>query len=234
MAPAGLGPGDLEPLRALVGDGALDYVLVIGSFHFVNRIADLLHVDSEALPERLRRYEWLRRLGVRAASRLIGRMDLAVRPYEVTYAQAVDQIAPACARALRRPLREELMPLAPRPKLIEVLRLALEERDVRSFLTRPTLVRVQRTVEAALPAGAEDSEGFHPRPADPVEAFAFVGTRYAHRTTEEMIDALRVAGHADVGILDLAIAIADANQWARMHRLLGLAPELFYLDAPGA
>lgn len=217
-----------------MGGGALDYVLVIGSFHFVNRIADLLHVDPEALPERLRRFEWLRRLGVRAASRLIGRMDLAVRPYEVTYAQAIDQIAPLFARAPRRPLREELKPLAPSPKLIEVLRLALEERDQRSFLTRETLLRVQRTVEAALPAAAEDSEGFHPRPADPVEAFAFVGTRYAYRTTEAMIGALRAAGHADVGILDLAIAIADANQWARMHRLLGLPPELFYLDAPGA
>jgi hypothetical protein len=30
-------------------------------------------------------------------------------------------------------------------------------------------------------------------------------------------------------LLDLAVAIADANQWARLYRLLGLPPELFYL-----
>ena len=29
--------------------------------------------------------------------------------------------------------------------------------------------------------------------------------------------------------VDLAIAVADANQWARTHRLLGLPPDLFYL-----
>ena len=214
-----------------MGDGALDYVLVMGSFHFVNRIADLLHVDPEALPERLRRFEWVRRLGVRAASRLIARMDLAVRPYDVTYEQAVDGISSAVTHATRRPLRDELMPLASRPKLIEVLRLALEERDVRSLLSRETLARVHRLVEAALPAGAEDVEGVHPRPADPVEAFVFVGTRYAHRATQDMVGALRAARYGDLGILDLAIAIADANQWARTYRLLGLAPGLFYVGA---
>ena len=72
-------------------------------------------------------------------------------------------------------------------------------------------------------------ESFHLRPEDPVEAFAFIGTRYAYRTTEAMIAALRERGYDDLGVLDLAIAVADANQWARLHRLLGLAPELFCL-----
>jgi alkylhydroperoxidase family enzyme len=67
---------------------------------------------------------------------------------------------------------------------------------------------------------------FHARPADPVEAFAFVGTRYAQRATDAMVDALRGAGFDDLGILDLAIAVADANQWARMRRLLGLPADL--------
>ena len=31
------------------------------------------------------------------------------------------------------------------------------------------------------------------------------------------------------GDLDLAIAVADANFWARIYRLAGLKPELFYL-----
>jgi alkylhydroperoxidase family enzyme len=88
---------------------------------------------------------------------------------------------------------------------------------------------VHHGVEAALPSRREEAEGFHPRPADPIDAFAFVGTRYAARTTEGMIEALRRDGFDDVAILDLAIAVADANQWARTHRLLGLEAGLFSL-----
>jgi hypothetical protein len=61
-------------------------------------------------------------------------------------------------------------------------------------------------------------------------ALAFVGTRYAYRTTVDMIDALRQKGYDDTGILDLAIAVAEANQWARIHRLLDLDPAIFYLN----
>ena len=111
-----------------------------------------------------------------------------------------------------------------------MLRLALEEQVDRSTVDPRTLGRVQRTVEAALPRTRADAEGFHARPSDPVEAFAFVGTRYAPRTTPAMIDALRRAGWDDLGILDLAIAVADANQWARQHRLLGLPAWLLYVD----
>lgn len=198
-------------------------MLVLGVFHFINRIADLLHVDAEALPERLRRFESIRRLGVGVASRILARGDLRNRPYAVGWDEARSRIAPFLERHDARALRA----LAPRPKLVEALQLALEERG-RSSVDRPTLARIHRTVEAALPVAATDVEGFHTRPADPVEAFAFVGTRYAYRTTAEMIDALRRAGYDDLGILDLAIAVADANQWARTHRLLGLSPDVFY------
>ena len=230
IAPAGLTPTHLEPLRDLVGDDALDYVLVIGAFHFINRIADLLHVDPEALPAPLRRIEPVRRLGVRVASLLLGRMDLANRDYEPTYDAAVAAIAPVLPAGMAGAAAEALAPLRPRPKLVEILRLAVEERDQRSSLDRSTITRVQATVERALPRGIDESEGFHPRPPDPVEAFAFVGTRYARRTTAAMIEALRAAGYDDLAILDLAIAVADANQWARLSRMLGLAPALFYLD----
>ena len=199
-------------------------MLVLGVFHFINRIADLLHVDAETLPERLRRFESIRRLGVRVASRILARGDLRNRPYAVGWDEARSRIAPLLERHDAGALRA----LAPRPKLVEVLQLALEERG-RSSVDRPTLARIHRTVEAALPVAATDVEGFHTRPADPVEAFAFVGTRYAYRTTAEMIDALRRAGYDDLGILDLAIAVADANQWARTHRLLGLPPDVFYV-----
>ncbi len=231
VAPAHLTPRDLAPVRAAAGDGALDYVLVLGSFHFINRIADLLGVDPEALPEALRRFELVRRLGVRIASRLLARMDLANRTYPTSYAEALASAAPLGERSLGRPVGEALAPFAARPKLIEVLALALAERDERSTLDRATLARVQRTVEDALPRSLDDSTGFHARPADPVEAFAFVGTRYPARATPAMIEALRRAGWGDLGILDLATAVADANNWARMHRLLGLAPELLYVAA---
>jgi alkylhydroperoxidase family enzyme len=82
----------------------------------------------------------------------------------------------------------------------------------------------------ALPRSLGEATGFHARPADPLEAFAFVGRRYANRTTEAQITALRRAGYDDLGILDLAIAVADANQWARMHRLAGVPAELLWLD----
>jgi hypothetical protein len=41
-----------------------------------------------------------------------------------------------------------------------------------------------------------------------------------------MVEALRQAGFDDLRILDLAHAVADANQWARVHRLLGLDPAI--------
>jgi alkylhydroperoxidase family enzyme len=227
--PARLTPADLDAVRALVGDGALDYTLVIGAFHFINRIADQLHVDPEALPESLRRFELLRRLGVRIAAWILGRMDLGIRPYRVTYDEALASLTPVFELAGGRGPADDLAVLRSRPKLIEAVQLAVEERDARSSLDRETLARIHRTVEAALPSRVGDSEGFHPRPPDPVEAFAFVGTRYAYRTTTDMIAALRQRGFDDLGILDLAIAVADANQWARMYRLLGLAPELFYV-----
>jgi alkylhydroperoxidase family enzyme len=230
--PARLVPADLDPLRALVGAGALDYAVVVGAFHFINRIADLLHVDPEALPAPLRRVEPLRRLTVRVASRLMARMDLRERAYPVEYDAAVAEAAPVFAHALGGPVGDALAPLRARPKIVEALRLALEERDQRSSLDRATLARVHRTVETALPADDDEARGFHARPADPVEAFAFVGTRYAHRTTDGMIAALRRAGLDDVGILDLATAVADANQWARLHRLVGLRAELFSLASP--
>ena len=229
--PARLVPSDLDPLRALAGDGALDYLLVIAAFHFVNRIADLLDVDPEAIPERLRRFESLRRLAVRLASLWMAKMDLASRVYPLTYEEALTKFGPLCERATGRPTGDAFAPLRSRPKLIEAVLLALEERDARSSLDRQTLARVHGAVEAALPASIDDIEGLHPRPSDPVEAFAFVGTRYAYRASADMIDALRRRGYDDLRILDLAIAIADANQWARLHRLAGLAPDLYYLSA---
>lgn len=204
---------------------------MLSAFHFINRIADLLDVDPEALPETLRRFEVMRRVSVWLASRLMRRMDLTIRPYEKSFTDAREAARTAVEHGLGRRLEDELDAFAARPALVESLQLVLEERDTRSSLDRDTLARIHAVVEDALPAGPEDATGFHPRPTDPVDAFAFVGTRYAQRTTRSMIDALRASGYDDVGILDLAIAVADANQWARMWRLTGAPAEIFRLQA---
>jgi hypothetical protein len=226
-----LGPRDLEPLRAVVGDAAIDYTLVLGGFHFINRIADLLHVDPEALPDSLRRFEMFRRFGVGIAARMFSRIDLANRRYAESFEEMVAVWPRGATPAVSgsASLASCLEPIRARPKAGEILRLALEERDSRSSLDRDLLQRVHRGVEAALPSRPDEAEGFHSRPADPIDALVFVGTRYAARTTEGMIAALRRSGFDDVGILDLAIAVADANQWARTYRLLGLEAGLFSL-----
>lgn len=221
-APALLSPADLAPLRAAAGDDALDYLLVVAAFHFYNRIADLLGVAPEVLPRALRGVEPLRRLSLRVATLVLRRMDLASRPYPTTFEEA-------CARleaAGSTPAGAALESLRARPQVVEWLALGVEERAHHGTLDRATLARVHHAVEAALPRDAEEAGGLSARPVDPVEAFAFVGTRYAHRTTAAQIAALRRAGYDDLGILDLAIAVADANQWARLHRLAGLPADL--------
>jgi hypothetical protein len=228
--PARLKPSDLDPMRKIVGDDALDYLLVIASFHFVNRIADLLDVPLEGLPKSLRRFEFLRRLTLRVAGRLLSRMDLANREYRLTYDNALTNLRSSLAITSKMELESALAVFKPRPKLVEVFHLLLAERDNRSSLDQKIIAKIHVAVEKALPATVIDAQGLHPVPDDPIEAFAFVGTRYAYRTTKHMIDKLRQKGYNDMGILDLAIAVADANLWARIYRLAGLKPELFYLN----
>jgi hypothetical protein len=72
-------------------------------------------------------------------------------------------------------------------------------------------------------------EGVHERSKNPVESFAFVGTCCADRTTWAMIDASRGEAYDDLAILDLATAVADADQRARAHWLLGLPSDPSYL-----
>lgn len=229
--PARLKPSDLDPIRKIAADDALDYLLVIAGFHFVNRIADLLDVPLEGLPRPLRRFEFLRRLTLRVAGTLLSKMDLANREYQLTYDNALTNLKSRSAITSELVLESALAAFKPRPKLVEVFQLLLEERDRRSSLDKKVLAKIHAAVEKALPTNIIDAQGFHPVPDDPLEAFAFVGTRYAYRTTKPMINKLRQTGYDDLGILDLAIAVADANLWARTYRLAGLKPELFYLKS---
>jgi len=230
--PARLKPSDLDLLRKIVGDDALDYLLVIATFHFVNRIADLLDVPLEGLPRPLRRFGFLRRLTRRVAGVLLAKMDLANREYRLTYDNALTNLQSGLTITSEIELESALAAFKPRPKLVEVFHLLIVERDSRSSLDRKILAKIHAAVEKALPASVIDAQGLHPVPDDPIEAFAFVGTRYAYRTTKRMINGLRQIGYDDLGILDLAIAVADANLWARIYRLADLKPELFYLN-PG-
>lgn len=216
-----LEPGDLDELRQHVGAGAIDYALVLATFHWINRIADLLGVGSE-LPVP-RRFESLRRLGTKIASvAMRTTMDLENRRYDKGYDEVLKAHHDVFERALGHPPGDDFAALAERPKVVEAVALMLEEQQVRTRLASGVQRVIIEVTEAALPRSREDALGFHVRPRNPVEAFAFVGTRYANRATPSMIDALRRVGYDDRGILDLAIAIADANFWARLRRLLAL------------
>jgi hypothetical protein len=216
-----LEPADLDALRLQVGAGALDYALVLVTFHWINRIADLLGVNSE-LPVP-RRFEGLRRFGTKVASvAMRATMDLENRPYAKSYDEVLKEHHDVFERALGHPPGDDFAAVAERPKVIEAIALMLEEQQRRSGLASGVQRVVVEVTEAALPRSREDALGFHVRPSNPVEAFAFVGTRYANRATPSMVAALRRVGYDDRGILDLAIAIADANLWARLRRLLDL------------
>ncbi len=214
-------------MREITGDDALDYALVIGTFHFINRIADMLDVSLEAMPKSLRRFEFLRRININIAGRLLAKMDMRNRTYSSGFNEAMETLSTLVGDSGNIDYRD-LEPLRARPKLVEVLQLLLEERLHRCSLAPEILTQVNHTVEAALPENMDQARGFHQLPDDAIERFAFVGTRYAFRTTKEMIDRLRQQGYDDLGILDLAIAVADANMWTRIYRLFALDIKLLY------
>jgi hypothetical protein len=160
------------------------------------------------------RWAWLRRLGVRAQGWAMGRfLDMSH--------QASDIDAVAC-------LEEAQKVLGPLPAGYAQL---TEAPPVAAFLTTVSAVSqridpaifdaVTPAVAAALPHGEDEATGFHERPSDPIEALAFVGTRYPVRTTDAMVDAVRQkTGYGDPEILDLFYAISMRNALERMNRLM--------------
>ncbi len=180
------------------------------------------------MPKSLRRFEFLRRLTISIASRLLAKMDMGNRQYPYTFDEALENLSPLLGDDDGSPSDMGLEIFQARPKLLEVVQQLLEEQEKRCSLDRDVLTKVYQTVEAALPENIEDAQGFHELPEDPIERFAIVGTRYAYRTTKEMIDRLRKQGYDDLGILDLAIAVADANMWTRIYRLFDLDANLLY------
>jgi alkylhydroperoxidase family enzyme len=218
IAPARLEPKDLGEVVSAYGvNGSIEIVAVLGAFHFVNRVADLVGIRSD-LPLIRPRWRRLRRLGVRLqAWGMRALMDLSNQAVEVNTEAALAEAEAA---------------LGPLPAGYQAVR---EVPNVAGFLTTVARVvreldpemleRVGRVVASALPAREEEAVGFHPRPADPLEALSFVGTRYAVRTTDRMVDAVREKyGYSDAELTDLFYAISMQNAVERMHRLLAAPP----------
>lgn len=87
------------------------------------------------------------------------------------------------------------------------------------------LDRVTPGVANALPSSEAEATGLHPLPTDPLDALVFVGTRYAVRTTDAMVTAVRnTYGYGDPELTDLFYAIAMRNGLERMQRLLTALP----------
>lgn len=213
--PQRLAPADLAPLTAALGAaGALEVVGMLGAFHFVNRVADLVGIESE-IPIIQRRLRWLRSFGVRMQARVLGRLlDLSNRPVEIDVGQALAEIEQL--RGQPNPTSYRALVHAP-----SVAAWARRMAQAEGSIDPALAARVRRGVHAALPASDEDVEGVHPRPSDPVDALVFVGTRYPARTTDTLMQAAREAmGGGDPGLTDLVFAISAANAWERVDRLL--------------
>jgi AhpD family alkylhydroperoxidase len=213
--PAALAPADLAPLLDRFGTvGTLELVNVLGAFHFINRIADLVDVPSD-LPLVQRRWPGLRRLGVRVeALGLRWLVDLRSRPIDVDTAALLAEL---------EALRGEALPpgwvaMAEAPSAVATVHAVMRELP---SVDPDLLARVTRAVAAALPANEEESTGFHARPADAIDALAFVGTRYPARTTDALVEAVRTQyGLGDAELTDVFYAIAVRNAVERLDRLL--------------
>lgn len=226
FAPARLVPGDLAPVVAAYGQrGALEIVSYVASFHFVNRIADLVGIRSD-LPLVQPRWAWLRHAGVRLQGWAMGRLlDLENRDAGVDAETAL-----AAAEAVLGPFPPGYRELVKAPNVAAFLTTVA---DVARRLPPDLVARVAPVVAAALPATEDDATGFHARPADPIDALAFVGTRYPARTTDEMIGAIRDRyGFGDPELTDLFYAISMRNAFERMDRLLAAPLPPGPLDPP--
>lgn len=228
FAPAGLGPDDLAPVVAAYGQrGALEIVSYVASFHFINRIADLVGIQSD-IPLVQPRWAWMRRLGVRMQGWAMGRfLDLSNRDANVDGEQALAE-----AEAVLGPFPPGYRELVKAPNVAAFLTTVA---DVTRRLPPDLVARVAAVVASALPASEDEATGFHARPSDPIDDLAFVGTRYAARTTDAMTDALRERyGMDDAALTDLFYAISMRNAFERMDRLLAGPLPAGPLDPPGA
>lgn len=215
-SPARLEPSDLDELCDLYGPaGALEVAVTACSFHFINRMAELVGIRSDMPLVRSKR-TWGWRLAVRVQSlsmRLLMRLDnLSVPVVDV------EPLLASVSAVRGFALPPGYAQLAASPGLVHWLGTAC---DMFPHVSAELLARVRRGVDEALPAALDDEPAFAPAPADPLEALVFVGTRYPARVTDGRVQAVRAAyGYDDAGLTDLFFAIGMMNCFARLDRLL--------------
>ncbi|MEE8310825.1 MAG: hypothetical protein V3R77_01120, partial [Candidatus Binatia bacterium] len=174
FGPAHLGPADLGSVVAEYGrSGAVEVVSMLGAFHFINRIADLVGIQSD-LPAVQPRWAGLRRAGVRLQGWVMGKMlDMANRPVEIDVDAALERVSRVLGSL---PAGYEDLREAP-----NVAAYLTTIADVTERVDPEIIARVTPVVADALPTCEDDATGLHSRPADPIDALAFVGTRYVVR-----------------------------------------------------
>ena len=214
FAPALLSPDDLHEVTAYYGPtGAVDITGYLYSFHFINRIADLVGIRSD-LPLIQRRWGWIRRLGVRTQAALMRRtMDLSHCVVDINVDEAIARF-----ESITGPVPPGFASLSVAPNVAGLLNTISE---VAAHIDRDLLQQVGELVRAALPSSKEEALGIHTRPEDPLEALIFVGTRYPARTTDELVNrARKTRGLNDRRLLDVFYAISLHNGLERIRRLL--------------
>lgn len=216
MQPTLLDPGDLAAVARHYGTtAAVDITGYLYAFHFINRIADLVGIRSD-LPLIQAQWPRLRRLGVRLQSAMMRRvMDLSRCDVDVDIDAAVGGM-----EAVVGPLPPGFSSLRDAPNVAGLLGTVAQTAE---RLDPGMLQAIGRSVRAYLPANQEEATGLHQRPADPLDALVFVGTRYAARTTDELVDSVRRSrGFDDRGLLNVFFAISMHNGLERMKRLLAV------------
>lgn len=216
IAPALLEPADTEALIAAYGERAgLELATFAAAFHGPNKLADLVGIEREQ-PLVQRRIGWVRRLGVRLQGWAIGKvLDLSNQEARVDIGVA---LADYRAVGFNLPPRlEHAARLGPNiAGLLGAIGAAFATID-------PQLIdRVGRAVAGSLARDEDEARGLHRRPDDPLDALVFVGTRYAARTTDALVDAVRRAeGMDDATLTDVFFSIAILNGLERLVRLMG-------------
>jgi len=213
--PGQLAPADLESLFRLFGvGGTFELVGMFGFFHFINRIADLVGIQND-MPLIQPVLRWPRILGIRmVAWTFRNGFNLENQLHDPDAASLLREIeairgAPLC------PGYSGMHEAPGAAASVYALTRVLPSFD-------PALAaRVEAAVAQSLPQCEQEWIGFHPRPTDPLDALVFVGTRYAVRTTDAMVDAVRAKyGWDDGELTDVFYLIAVHNTLQRLDRLL--------------
>lgn len=213
-SPALLEPADLEPLIDVLGlSGALEIVAIIGSFHYITRLTDLVGLRAwlQTTRERVR---WIRIVGHSLHTALARwGMDFTRQEVEIDAEAELAEIERLRGRA--SPVGYRLMLEA--PSLAAYTRAMVNGLET---LDRDLLGQIERVVGESLPAGREELGSVSP-PEDPLDELVFTGTRRAYLVTASLVDRVRHArGWSDTELTDAFYAISTLCTLEVFDRLL--------------